>query len=65
VVARELGIDISLISVKPTNTLTNTNGSVTGGSVTSEMNCYVNETCKIYCDRCYYDRNIGLFHRLQ
>lgn len=40
VVARELGIDLSLVSIKPTNTLTNTNGSVTGGSVTSEMNCY-------------------------
>ena len=41
VVARELGIDPSLISIKPTNTLTNANGSVTGGSMTSELNCYV------------------------
>jgi xanthine dehydrogenase/oxidase len=40
VVARELGVPISLISVKPTNTLTNANGSVTGGSMTSELNCY-------------------------
>ncbi|XP_046441655.1 indole-3-acetaldehyde oxidase-like isoform X1 [Daphnia pulex] len=40
VVAKELGIDISLVSIKPTNTLTNTNGSVTGGSKTSELNCY-------------------------
>ncbi len=43
-VARELGIDPSLISIKPTNTLTNTNGSVTGGSMTSELNCYVSAT---------------------
>lgn len=41
VVAKELGIDLALVSIKPTNTLTNTNGSVTGGSMTSELNCYV------------------------
>lgn len=40
-VAKELGIDLALVSIKPTNTLTNTNGSVTGGSMTSELNCYV------------------------
>jgi xanthine dehydrogenase/oxidase len=47
VVAKELGIDISLVSIKPTNTLTNTNGSVTGGSKTSELNCYV----IVFCNR--------------
>lgn len=44
-VARELGVDISLISVKPTNTLTNANGAYTGGSTTSELNCYVFNNC--------------------
>ena len=39
--ARALGIDISMIVIKPTNTLTNPNGSSTGGSITSEMNCRV------------------------
>ena len=41
VVAREFDIPISSVSVRSTNTLTNANGSVTGGSVTSELNCYV------------------------
>ena len=39
--ARELGVDLSLVSIKPTNVLTNANGSVTGGSFGSELNCYV------------------------
>ena len=37
-----LGISINMITIKPTNSLTNPNGSPTGGSVTSEMNCKVN-----------------------
>ena len=41
VVARELGVDVSLVSIKPTNVLTNANGSATGGSIGSELNCYV------------------------
>jgi len=40
VVAREFDIPLSSISVRSTNTLTNANGSVTGGSITSELNCY-------------------------
>jgi len=40
VVAREFGIPVSSVTVKSTNTLTNANGSATGGSVTSELNCY-------------------------
>ena len=41
VVAREFGIPVSSVTVKSTNTLTNANGSTTGASVTSELNCYV------------------------
>ncbi|XP_043236080.1 indole-3-acetaldehyde oxidase-like isoform X1 [Amphibalanus amphitrite] len=37
VCAKELGIPLSTISVKPNNTLVNPNGFVTGGSVGSEM----------------------------
>ncbi len=41
VVARELGLDFEMISIKSTNVFTNPNGSLAGGSVTSELNCYV------------------------
>ena len=41
VAAKTLGIDISLVVIKPTNTLTNPNGSPTGGSINSELNCKV------------------------
>ena len=44
VVAREFDIPLSSISVRSTNTLTNANGSVTGGSITSELNCYVSHS---------------------
>ena len=41
VVAKELGVDMSIIKIKPTMNVTNPNGSTTGGSVGSEMNCAV------------------------
>ena len=41
VVARELGIPMDLIRIKPTNNFTNVNGSVTGGSMGSECCCSV------------------------
>ena len=41
VAANALGIDLNLIEIKPTNSLTNPNGMTTGGSVTSELNCQV------------------------
>ncbi|XP_054016678.1 uncharacterized protein LOC128897052 isoform X1 [Hylaeus anthracinus] len=40
VAAHTLGIDLSLVTVKPSNNLTAPNGSVTGGSVTSESCAY-------------------------
>ena len=41
VVAYELGIDVSLVKIKPVRTITNPNGFSTGGSVGSESNCVV------------------------
>jgi len=39
VVAKQLGIDMSMVKIKPTANITNPNGTVTGGSVGSEINC--------------------------
>ena len=41
VVARELGISMDLIRIKPTNNVAGANSSVTGGSMGSECNCSV------------------------
>ena len=41
VTAHELGIPVEMVQVQTTNTITNANGSVTGGSMTSELVCYV------------------------
>ena len=41
VVARELGISMDLIRIKPTNNMAGANSSVTGGSMGSECNCSV------------------------
>ena len=41
VAAKTLGIPIEMIKVKPSMTLTNPNGITTGGSITSELNCFV------------------------
>ena len=41
-VAFELGIDMSMVKVKPVTNLTNPNGAITGGSAGSETNCVVN-----------------------
>lgn len=41
VAAHTLGIDLSLVTVKPTNNLTSPNNYVTGGSLASEVNAYV------------------------
>ena len=46
-VAHELGVPVTLIKILPTNTFTNANGSVTGGSMTSELNCHVSAFVKI------------------
>lgn len=40
-VAYVLGIPIDIISIKPTNTLTAPNAIVTGGSIGSEISCFV------------------------
>ena len=40
-VAFELGIEVSLVKVKPVTNLTNPNGCVTGGSAGTESNCVV------------------------
>merc|ERR1712080_328907 len=39
-IAKTLGIDVGMISIKPTDVMTNPNGFVTGGSMGSEMNCF-------------------------
>jgi xanthine dehydrogenase molybdopterin-binding subunit B len=41
VVAKELGISMDLIKLKASTALTSPNNSTTGGSMGSEMNCYV------------------------
>ena len=41
VVAKELGVDMDMIRVKPSNNFANVNGSVTGGGMGSECNCSV------------------------
>ena len=41
VVAAQLGVALSQIRIKSTSNLTNPNGSITGGSAGSEMNCLV------------------------
>lgn len=41
VVARELGVDLDMIRVKPSNNFANVNGSVTGGGMGSECNASV------------------------
>merc|ERR1712142_858907 len=38
-VAFELGIDVSMVKVKPATNLTNPNGAITGGSAGTETNC--------------------------
>ena len=50
VVARELNVPVSSVSVKPTDTFLNANGSVTGGSMTSELNCFVMPLLLLYHD---------------
>jgi xanthine dehydrogenase molybdopterin-binding subunit B len=41
VIARELGISMDLIKLKSSSALTSPNNSTTGGSMGSEMNCFV------------------------
>ncbi|XP_076758274.1 uncharacterized protein LOC143427746 [Xylocopa sonorina] len=45
IAAHTLGIDISLVTVKPTNNLTAPNNFTTGGSLTSEACCYATMIC--------------------
>ena len=49
VVAFELGIDVSMVKIKPVTSLTNPNGVSTGGSIGSECNCLVSGISK--CSR--------------
>ncbi|CAH0550925.1 unnamed protein product [Brassicogethes aeneus] len=52
VCAYKLGIPLNMVSVKPTNTLTNANCFITGGSVTSEAVCWSTiKSCQILLDR--------------
>ena len=44
IAAYTLGIDLKLVTVKPSNSLTAPNSSVTGGSVGSDTCGYVNIT---------------------
>lgn len=39
--AHILGVPMDKISIKPTNTMTTPNAVVTGGSIGSEISCYV------------------------
>ena len=39
VVAKYLGVDMSMVKIKPVANITNPNGSTTGGSFGSEINC--------------------------
>jgi len=52
VVAFELGIDISMVKIKPVTALTNPNGATTGGSAGSECSCLAAiKACEILKDR--------------
>ncbi|XP_017888813.1 xanthine dehydrogenase/oxidase-like isoform X2 [Ceratina calcarata] len=52
IAAHTLGIDLSLVTVKPTNNLTAPNNMVTGGSVTSETCAYATlQACKELLNR--------------
>ena len=46
VVAKELGVELDMVRVKPSSNFANVNGSVTGGGMGSECNCSV---CLIDC----------------
>jgi xanthine dehydrogenase/oxidase len=51
-VAFELGIDVSMVKVKPVTNLTNPNGAITGGSAGSEANCVAAiKACEILKER--------------
>lgn len=51
-VAKTLGVDLSMVSVKPTSSLANANSSLTGGAKSSELNCYaVLKACEELKDR--------------
>ncbi len=43
VAAKELGIPIERIKIKPSSTMTNANSVATGGSITSELCCLVSD----------------------
>ena len=45
-VEQELGVELDMVRVKPSNNFANVNGSVTGGGMGSECNCSV---CLIDC----------------
>lgn len=51
VVARELGIDLNLVSIQPTQAICSANSSATGGSVGSELVCMVSEALFSYKSR--------------
>jgi xanthine dehydrogenase molybdopterin-binding subunit B len=46
VVARELGISLEEVSVRPTDSIANANSNASGGSITSELCCMV---CIVLC----------------
>ena len=51
-VAYELGIDISMVKIKPVTMVTNPNGQTTGGSCGSECNCVAAiKACEIIKER--------------
>ena len=40
-VAKELGVPMEMVVVKPVDTLVSPNSTITGGSTTSELTCHV------------------------
>merc|ERR1719350_2645809 len=51
-VAFELGIDVSMVKIKPVTNLTNPNGAITGGSAGTEANCVAAiKACEILKER--------------
>ena len=49
VAAFELGIPLSMIRVRPTESVTNSNSASTGGSITSELCCQVRIIFDVAC----------------
>lgn len=54
VAAYTLGIQLDMVSVKPSNNVIAANAITTGGSVTSDLVCLVSHFCRLIYRNCYF-----------